>query len=417
VSPLVSVIIPSYNHAPYVADAIDSVLAQTVEDLELVIADDGSTDSSLEIARRYEEADPRVTVVTHEDHANRGLGPTITLAFSGTTGKYLLGLPSDDMLYPDTLEREVAFLDAHPEVGYVYGYAHLIDAKGRMIQIQTPRGPEPRLFGRDLTGGGRIVERLVQGNSIAAMTAMFRRECLDQAGEEHPTLVYGDWERQTRAAAHWEVAFIPRALAACRVHGKNTSIGVPREIQLARQLEVTRVLRDRAGSLGGRLGEPRVRAALELQMGFLRFAGGELAGAADLRAAFARDPALAGDARWLADWLWSRPLDELLPSDAPDLVEWFSDTIRPLLEPQAARSMRRDVAAARAEARAIRLARAGRPIGASVAGLTAIAHRPSRRHDHRLLGVILDSIVATPTGRLLRRAKRRVVHLRRVDLT
>src|SRR5436305_575955 len=85
-------------------------------------------------------------------------------------------------------------------------------------------------------------------------------ENLEQVGEEHPRLVYGDWERQARAAAHWEVGFIPRAMASCRVHGRNTSIDVPRETMVERQLDVTMVLRDRAVAVGGRLAEPRVRA-------------------------------------------------------------------------------------------------------------------------------------------------------------
>jgi GT2 family glycosyltransferase len=416
VSPLVSVIIPSYNHAPYLSAAIDSVLAQTVEDLELVIADDGSTDSSLEIARRYAGADPRVTVVTHEDHANRGLGPTISLAFSATRGRYMLGLASDDMLYPDTLEREIALLDARPEVGYVYGYAHLVDREGHVIEVQGPRGPEIRTFGADLTGEGRIVERLVQGNAIPGMTAMFRRECLDQAGPEHPTLVYGDWERQTRAAAHWEVAFIPRALAMYRVHGANASFDVPREIRVTRHLEVTTVLREIAPSVGGRLAEPRIRAVLELQTAYLRFAAGEPEAETELLAAFERDPSLAGDARWLADWLWSRLLDELLPNGGPDFVQCFDTTVRPLLEPSAERTMRREVAAARAEARAIRLARAGQPVQAGSAALAAVALSPRRLRDRRLLGVLLDSIVATPAGSALRKAKRGLLRHVRVVL-
>ena len=415
-APLVSVVMSSYNHAAYLPSAIESVLGQTLEDLELVVADDGSTDGSLDIARRYAESDPRVRVLTHEGHVNLGIGPTTNLARAHIQGSYVLGMPSDDVLHPDTLEREVAFLEANPNVGFVYGHAELIDAEGRPIELRGRRGPEPGLIGRDLTAGGKIVERLVQGNSIAGMTALFRRECHEQVREEHPTLVYGDWERQTRAAAHWGVGFIPRALASCRVHGRNTSIDVPRETRVARHLEVTEVLRERAVAVGGRLAEPRVRALLELQMGYLRFASGA-ADEADIRAAFARDPALAGDARWLGDWLWARVLDELLPSGGPDFVEWFSDTIRPLLEQHAARSIRRDIAAARAEARAIRRARAGRPAAAITAVLTAIAYAPTRRHDHRLRSLILHSIVLTPVGNALSRARRRLLRSRRAILT
>src|SRR3954468_11417826 len=107
-APLVSVMIPSYNHAPYLPAAIESVLAQTLEDFELIIGDDGSIDDSLDIARRYAEADPRIRVLTHAAEGHRGIGATGNLMRPTARGRYWFGLPSDDVLYPDTLEREVA---------------------------------------------------------------------------------------------------------------------------------------------------------------------------------------------------------------------------------------------------------------------------------------------------------------------
>jgi hypothetical protein len=398
----------SYNHAPYLPAAIESVLGQTIDDVELVIAEDGSTDGSLAIAKRYAREDARVRVVTHPGHVNRGIGPTVDLVRSMTKGRYQLGLPSDDLLYPHTLETEVEFLESHPDVGYVYGYGHLIDGAGRLLEVNGPDGPEPRLFGQDLTEGGRTLERLVQGNAIPAMTALWRRECLDETGDEHPTLVYGDWEHEARAAARWEVGFIPRPLAAHRLHGRNTSIDAPRELRIARQLAVTSELRERAVEVGGRLAEPRIRAALELQVGYLRFASGDGGTAEDLRAAFTRDPSLAGDARWLADWLWARPLDELLAEDGPEFVRWFGANVKPLLETRAASVIDRDIEATRAESRAIRHARAGRPGRACLAALVAFGLRPQRRRDPVFRGVLLDSLVGVPAGRAMRSGKRRV---------
>lgn len=410
-APLVSVLMPSYNHAPYLSAAIESVLAQTLTDLELIIADDGSSDDSLDIAKRYGEVDPRIRVITHPGRSHRGISATGNLARAAARGRYWAGMASDDVLYPDAYEREVALLEDRPRVGYVYGCVHLIDGEGRMIG-QRGRGGNVQAVGVDLTVDGRIVERLVQVNQMAAMTVMWRRECFEQAGEWHPDLLYSDWELQTRAAAHWEVAFIPRPLAMYRIHGANTGSHVPRDIRLGRQLAVTTVLRARAPSVGGRLAEPRVRALLELQMGYLRFATGEPGAESDLQAAFDRDPSLAGDPRWLADWLWSRPLDRLLPHDGRDFVGWFHRTVDPLLEPAARRTMRREAAAARAEARAIRRALGGRPVAANLAALAALARSPRRLADRRLTPILLDAIVATPWGKALRTAKRRLLRYR-----
>jgi hypothetical protein len=396
---------PSYNHAPYISAAIESVLSQTVEDLELIVVDDGSTDGSLDIARHYAETDARVRVLTHPEHANRGIGATANLARSEARGRYLCGLPSDDVLILDTLERTIAVLEARPDVGWVYGQVDLIDAHGAPIEQASRNGQEAVRYGRDVTGGGRIVELLVQRNSIPAMTVMWRRECREQVGEEHPSLVYSDWELLTRAAAHWNVAFIPRALAYYRTHGSNTSLGVAREVTIERQLAVTETLRDGAPSVGGRLADPRVRAALELQMGYLRFAAGNDGADAHLRVAFERDPSLVGDWRWLADWLWSRPFDELLPDGGPDFGRWFDGTVRPLLEPRAARTMRREAAAVSAQARAIRLARAGRLVGAAASALVALVRNPRRIGDGRLSSVLLDAFVGTRAGQAARSLK------------
>jgi hypothetical protein len=405
-TPLVSVMMLSYEHAAYLPAAIESVLGQTLGNLELVVVDDGSTDSSLEIARRFARSDPRVRVLTHPGGAHRGLGPSVTLARAALRGRFVLGLPSDDVLHPDTLEREVAYLGAHPNVGYVYGYAHLIDRDGRRI-------PDVRTYGIDLTAGGKTLERLVQRNSIPAMTGMWRRECLDQAGAWNETLVYSDWEFHVRCAAHWDFGFIPRALAQHRRHGRNISLAASPATNRQRALEVTAALRKRAPEMGGRLAAPRIRALLELQMGYLRFIDGDGEGDGEperhIRAAFAHDPSLARDGRWLGDWLWSRPLDLLNVGRGPEFVRWVGATMLPVVQPSARPALRREVASAHAGANAIRTAQEGRWVRAHGAALAAGARSPRRLCDRSLAAVLLDSIGGGVAARAVRRVKRRAL--------
>jgi alpha-1,3-rhamnosyltransferase len=397
----VTVWVPSYNHSPYLPAAIESVLGQTFPDVELVIVEDGSSDDSLAIAERYAAAHPdRIRVLTHPGRANRGVSRSANLAIASSSRPLLTGLASDDVLYPDAVERQVAFLDRHPGVGCVYGYAHMVDQRGRRI-------PDARTFGIDLTRDGRTLERLVQGNAIPSMTAMFRRESLERAGPFEPDVLYSDWELLVRVAAHSQMGFIPRALAMYRVHATNASVNVTRETNLERALEVTALLHRRAEQIGGGLGQPRIRATLDLQMAFLRFAAGDQGRAAEnLAAAFERDRSLAGDGAWLADWLWGRVLNELVPPDEPDFPDWLAAGALPLLAPRARRSFAREVAAARRGARAIRLARSGRWVAAQQAALAAGARSPRRIADRRLAAELLDSIAGGLAARAVRTTKR-----------
>jgi glycosyltransferase involved in cell wall biosynthesis len=113
---LVSVMITVYNAASYLAEAIESVLAQTYRPVELVVLDDGSTDGSGEIARRYGSA------LRYERQENAGMGAARNGAIALATGTYLSFLDSDDRFRPDKIERQVEVLDADPGVDMVFGH-------------------------------------------------------------------------------------------------------------------------------------------------------------------------------------------------------------------------------------------------------------------------------------------------------
>src|SRR5262245_59871308 len=103
--PRVSVIVPAFNAEEYIAQALDSVVAQTYEDWEIVVADDGSTDATAEIAGGF---GPRTRVVRQ---ANRGVGAALELACSHSTGELVAVLAADDYWLPDYLEEQVALHD------------------------------------------------------------------------------------------------------------------------------------------------------------------------------------------------------------------------------------------------------------------------------------------------------------------
>jgi glycosyltransferase involved in cell wall biosynthesis len=159
--PLVSVCIPSYNHAQYLPYCLDSVLAQTYPNIEVIIIDDGSTDNSLEIAREYAANHPDlIQVHTHPNGINCGISKTSNLGFSLAKGKYWSGLSSDDALYKDKIEKQVAYLETNPEVGFVYSYSDYIDAQGNKVQGR---------LGEDITQEADPLEALLLYNVIPTL--------------------------------------------------------------------------------------------------------------------------------------------------------------------------------------------------------------------------------------------------------
>lgn len=211
-APKVSVLIPSYNHARFLPAALQSVFDQTYTDYEIVVVDDGSTDGSVELLRSYGD---RIRLFTQ---SNRGTYPTLNRCIAESRGEYLAILNSDDLWAPTKLEKQVAMLDAHPQVGLVHTGGHFIDAEGRILP-GNPLGFEwPR------TPTGNIIEALVRHNKIIASSVMIRRECFERLGGFREDLFgSGDWEMWFRVALEYDIGYIDEPLTMYRVHGANAS--------------------------------------------------------------------------------------------------------------------------------------------------------------------------------------------------
>jgi glycosyltransferase involved in cell wall biosynthesis len=124
--PLVSVIIIFLNEERFLREAIESVFAQTYSNWKLLLVDDGSTDGSTAIARRYVEQYPeRVRYLQHEGHQNRGTGASRNLGVRHAKGDYIAFLDADDVWLPYKLERQVATMASHPEAAMIYGATQL----------------------------------------------------------------------------------------------------------------------------------------------------------------------------------------------------------------------------------------------------------------------------------------------------
>lgn len=120
--PLVSVVVPFWNARPFLAEAIESVIAQTFPSWELLLIDDGSSDGSSEIVRRYAERSPeRIRYLEHDRHQNRGVAASRNLGICHARAPYVAFLDADDVWFPNKLARQTAILDAEPEAAMVCG--------------------------------------------------------------------------------------------------------------------------------------------------------------------------------------------------------------------------------------------------------------------------------------------------------
>lgn len=124
-----SVLMPAYNDARYIRDAVDSILSQTVTDFELVIVNDGSTDETLDILQSY--TDKRIKIINHPHNLGRACARNTAL--KSAQGEYAFWMDADDISLPRRLERQIAFMDAHPEVSVVGGYVQCFHGSDKLL--------------------------------------------------------------------------------------------------------------------------------------------------------------------------------------------------------------------------------------------------------------------------------------------
>jgi glycosyltransferase involved in cell wall biosynthesis len=197
--PKVSVILPAYNAAAHLGKAIDSILGQTFPDFELIIINDGSTDSTTELLAHYH--DPRVKVITQE---NLGLPKALNEGLVIARGDYIARQDADDISLPSRLEKQVQFLDQHENYGLV----------GTWSQIITPDGPSHRQHLHP-TSNGQIQVQLLINNQFVHSSVMFRASCLKNTGlysEDPNHFPPEDYDLWLKMAQHTLVANLSEVL-------------------------------------------------------------------------------------------------------------------------------------------------------------------------------------------------------------
>ena len=217
-APKVSVCVPAYNAAPYLPAALDSVLAQTFGDFELIVSDDASRDETPEICARY--TDPRFQAVRSEERL--GQAGNWNRCVELASGEYVILLHADDELLPLYLEQAVAVLDANPDVGLFHCSVRHIDEAGNPGDLQ-------QLFDADTIDRDELTLRhlLLDGCVISPAGVTVRRTIYDRVGEFTDQIVWGvDWHMWIRIALDSPIAYLNKPLARYREHGTSGTTSV-----------------------------------------------------------------------------------------------------------------------------------------------------------------------------------------------
>ncbi len=207
--PKVSVIIPTYNREQFIARTIQSVLNQTYKDFEIVVVDDGSTDTTKEKLGTFGSKIKLIEQPNSERAVSRNNG------VKNSSGEYIAFLDSDDAWIQDKLEDQVKLLDSRPEVILTYGQSLRINEKGEKIKTAK----------RQLEGfSGNVFENLLMRNFVVSPTPTIRREFFEKTtGFQSKYIPYEDWEFWLRFSLLGKFYFLDKPFAYYRIH-KNQSV-------------------------------------------------------------------------------------------------------------------------------------------------------------------------------------------------
>jgi alpha-1,3-rhamnosyltransferase len=209
--PLVSVIISSYNHGPYIEESIQSVLQQTYSNIELLVVDDGSQDDSIERIKKMQAQ----YGFDFRAQSNQGLARTLNDCIARSIGSLIAPFGSDDVMLPDRIMTQVDYMQDKPEVGICAGNIQMINSEGEGVPKRDRERPFRRLDFEDVF--------ISKKKGAPAPTLLFRREALEKVGGFDTEIKLEDLLIALKITqAGYFIDVLPQVLAKYRVHKTNT---------------------------------------------------------------------------------------------------------------------------------------------------------------------------------------------------
>jgi glycosyltransferase involved in cell wall biosynthesis len=251
---------PVYNAEAYLRQAIESILSQSFTDFEFIIVDDGSTDDSVEVIKSYK--DPRIQLI---QQTNQGCYPARNLAISQARGEFLANMDADDISLPDRFQKQIDYLQQHPQVGLVGTYTLGCDVK------DTRRFRQPVHFSYDSANNIPHViktESTQTTSTFSCQTILFRKALVERLNGYDQRLCFSaDVDFVARAAQISKIACLPEYLYVFRLVPSSISRAgawIQREIIAIMAAANQRIINRRIGELPARFTESELRRLQEL---------------------------------------------------------------------------------------------------------------------------------------------------------
>ena len=208
----ISVVMPVYNNEMYLQDSIESILNQTYGDFEFIIVDDSTSIQTKELLTHYAIQDRRISILTNQ--TNAGMYNARNKGIRAAKGKYIANMDEDDISLSNRFERQVQYLDHHPEIAVLGGQIIFVNSNGNEFQRSNyPLSP------------GLVRWGLIFGCQLANGLVMMHRELFSNESFYYGnSLIAEDFALWTRIGTHHKMANLPDYLYLYRIHGSNISI-------------------------------------------------------------------------------------------------------------------------------------------------------------------------------------------------
>jgi alpha-1,6-rhamnosyltransferase len=239
--PLVSVLVPCFNHELYIEECLLSILQQDYDNYELIVVNDGSTDAS---ASKI-EALRQVYDFQFYQQENKGVSAALNNALSHARGEFVITHDSDDVMLAGRIQRQVSYMLDHPEVGLLGAKVIYIDSDGKPLKHKISSDTRVQRWSFD--------ELLADAYAVGAPVALYRREAIDKVGGYDPSIKVQDFQMTLRIAeVGYKVDILPDRVTLYRRHETNISKTAYKS-QLTYDLKVIEVYRDNPAYEAGRL--------------------------------------------------------------------------------------------------------------------------------------------------------------------